>query len=188
MLNQVQTRLAVFCAIAAAIGFGVSFFATRPGSTQDVNLITDGRHEQAMEQARELYDALLLANWNRNQVDSRLFRLPDQDFDEDIKKRGPFYLSFMTGVPGFPGRQELAFCTDLYTRTNRARGVGAEGVTWRTEGFYIVALKNGQINQVPVEDVRLYAHEFQGKTLYSPVFPGMAVYRDDLRRIRLHPD
>lgn len=126
--------------------------------------------------------AALRANgWDRWKVDQALLRLPDQDHAETEFERRPEKLSFTISSLE-PYQAEVAFKCMTYVRNNRGEGGGIEGRVSSPEGFFIVGWKDGRIEQVPIQNVRLLPFDLNGRAVKLYVFPGMAVYDANLEK------
>jgi hypothetical protein len=203
-MNLVRTS-AIALITSAALGFAMreAWVSNGPRSKSPMasnikrNLLKDGDVQGAMVQARELLVQLSRNGWDRHRVPFSLLRLPDQDFVESAADRTANVPSFNVVTQAStvdshyaaldaPYFNQLAFWCRTYVRLNRREEQAAtEGVAIAPEGFFIVGWQDGRAEQVPVEEVRLYGVQFNGRTHYVPVFPGLACYSPTLGR---YPD
>jgi hypothetical protein len=134
------------------------------------------RVPDAMTQARDLAQALAKVDYNPLQVDSRLLRLPDQDFAQNENRRGPNDPSF--AVPTIPIYSQVACYTTLYSLTVLEPNPGHEASAHHV-GFYIVAWKDGRVEKINVDTIRLAPHEGR-EGEFVAVWPGLSAYSTDL--------
>lgn len=142
-----------------------------------------GNPEAAMEHSRKLLAMLRDANWDLKKVPWEARLLPDRRFAEKPDMRSDRVTSYcFSCADPSPEYQEVAFYTGLYARQNTSRYTGRNGPETRSRptGFYIVGWKDGTVNQVLVQDVRLYRTS-RGTNI--PVFPGMNEYDPNARRL-----
>ena len=175
-------KLTFFVAVLAAFGFawlaGGTLGSRKTDRKPDINLLTQGHVEDTMARARTLLTALRENEWDAERIDYHLLRVPDQDFAQFERLRGPnTYASFFCARQDIY-RAKVAFYIDLYIRKNLEVVPGIEGVL-HVEGFYIVGWKDGRIERVPWDQVRLYP----SGPGFKDVFPGMDEYDPELPRI-----
>lgn len=176
--------------LSGAVLFSVCFFAIgftfalanypNKHRTSSPTAKKQGGIEQAMQQSRDLMNALQRNNWNRWAVDQRLLRLPDQDIAETAFKRRPEALSFSLPV-GAPYEGEVAFYSSTYVRHNfSSNSAMPEGIATAPSGFFVVGFTDGRVMQVPVGDVRMLWDTQNSHHVGKYVFPGMSSYSPGL--------
>lgn len=177
-MNQTSKRFAAYLATLAFAG-SVAWTFRQPaspaaGHRSVKNLVVDGNPEQTMEVGRQLLGELRAHNWDWQAVDSRYKWAPDQEFYQ-FAPNGRGYWTW-----GHDERSEyadeVAFYSTLYTWYDFEPIPGIEG-RLHVSGFIIVAWKDGRVERVPMEDVRLYPVEGRKSIM---VFPGMKEYDPNL--------
>jgi len=145
------------------------------GSSTDgiPNILKVGDIKGAMKQSEELVAALKERNWERRTVPFTLMHFPDQKYAESSADRDPQVAC--AAVPDADSKiyKEIAFFTDIYVRRNVLRLKDEQTIT-NPEGFYIVGYRNGEVKQVPLDEVRLIPQSM--KPQYLECFPGQAIY------------
>ncbi len=177
-MNMNREKLIALIAVSAVVGY--SAMALALDQTQRPKPLEVGNPDVTMAQARTLLAAYRSAGWDDMKVDQRLFRVPDQALDPTDYRRTPGQRTFCV-QKGIPEYSEIAFMTDLYVDLHFKPVRGKEATT-SPEGFFIVAWKNGTVEKVPVDRVRMYAtiHPRTNEPVKVVVFPGMDEYRIDL--------
>lgn len=155
--------------------FALKSWNEKPSNTQ-LNLVTHGDHAGAMQQARQLLEALSANNWDSSLVNQQLLRHFDQDFAGEPFQRSPNSPTFFVSRPDSIYWDSVAFYATLYVRRNIGPGNGPEGIVSHPEGFFIVGWKNGTVNKIPISQVRL--KRYPGEKSYAYIFPGMERYSE----------
>ncbi|HXH61086.1 MAG TPA: hypothetical protein VNI20_06980 [Fimbriimonadaceae bacterium] len=165
------------CLIVAASAFVLTGFVTR----RVANVPRGGGRDNAMLQARMIYDQLHDANWDPAAVNPTLLRLPEQDYKSSALERAPYTDSFAIRFhDAIPQYDELALLSSTFVNTTLTDDPSAsEGRRATTTGYFIVGFKDGHVVTVDVTDARLFEYK-PGK--WVPVFPGMDEYDPGLRK------
>jgi hypothetical protein len=130
----------------------------------------------AMRQAGDLAQALAQVGFDATKVDPKLLRLPDQEFDQDVQARAQGVPSFCVPIDAI--YDQVACYTTLYSQVILEPSPGNEA-KGRHTGFVIVAWKNGKVEKIGVESIRLMPRPgHDNQFLY--VWPGLSVYSTDL--------
>jgi hypothetical protein len=179
-MNPKLYVLACLCVAGSALSFGYlrgtsEARASQPArSSVTVNLLEQNSLATTSERARQLMAALRENNWSANGVDRELLRVPDQDLAQIPSDRADYVPTFW--CPSADNvYDEIAFYSMLYVRRDFTVAPGSEGRT-QYSGFFLVGYRSGEVEEVPVQDVRILWRDGIGK----PVFPGMAEYSSEL--------
>lgn len=158
--------------------------AKNPGQRPEPNALEQGDVKESIKIFSALYEDLKSHNFDVKKVALQKYRLPDQDLTEYAANRDRNTVVIYLPNAMTPEYKNLAFYTDIYVRLN-IRHFPNEKNDSRPEGFYLVCWKDGRIQKVPVEKVRILKRPKHDRMQeYLPVFPGMAAYRDNLP---MHP-
>jgi len=177
MLNR-RRRYALYL-VVLGLAFGSAWTignsARHSSSPRKIkNLVVDGNPDETMEIGRQLLSELRAHNWDWQAVDSRYKWAPDQEFYQ-FAPQGRGYWTWGHDERD-EYRDEVAFYSTLYTWYDFEPIPGIEG-RLHVSGFIIVGWKDGRVEKVPMEDVRLYPVEAGHKIM---VFPGMNEYDSSL--------
>ena len=146
---------------------------------RDRNLLVEGHVDQTIEQGKRLLQQLRNQGWDPQRVDRALLRVPDQDFAQALQDRAASFPTFTVPTKTSPVRAvyegQVAFFSLLYVRRNFRVVKGIEGIA-TYEGFMIAGWRDGRVEKVPVDQVRLLAVG----DMSAFVFPGMRQYSADL--------
>jgi hypothetical protein len=140
-----------------------------------------GDVETSIARFKELLAKYEASNWNPRNLKKADMILPDGRFAEDSVYRMPGmpHVNLPGGEAAMsPEMDPIAFWTEIYARMNPVAYKG-DMVKRRPTGFYLVAWKDGKIEKVPVQDVRLISKAGG----HFPVFPGMPAYNTSLMRL-----
>ncbi len=132
-----------------------------------------GDEADTMRRLHALHDRLRAEGWNALRVPREMTILPDARFAESKAERENGGVAFpsIPGVETDPSFAPVAFYTKIYARYNRSYYKGDRSVS-RPTGYVIVDWKDGRIDKVPLEKVRV--HQSSGGLI--EIFPGMAGY------------
>ena len=197
--KQIQMAAFVLVSLASVVGVqqGLSYAQDRQNqreiplrSTGDgvPDAAKVGNISAAMSQCRHLMTLLKEANWDGDRIPLSALQLPDRKFAEDRAYAAALTSSFIitrqkslapTVPASDPKLNDLAFYTPIYFRRNSSYYKG-DKMRSQPTGFFIVGLKNGNVFQVPVADVRV----IRGRTQpVVRVFPGMKAYDPNALRL-----
>ena len=124
---------------------------------------------QSIAKAKELLATYNRVDGNLEKIPFPLMTLPDQRLAENPANRATNMTAWFFPSPHL--YKDVAFYTDIYCRQNRSYYKGDKSKA-KPNGFLIVVWKNGKIEQIPVEQMRLIASE--GKRMLG--FPGLPGY------------
>lgn len=167
--------LAALLAIAIGAAWKIGE-APRTGRAPVKNLAKEGDLEGTLEVGRQLVAELAAKNWDWNAVNQNLLKVPDQYSYQFAPEGDGLWTWHPCPQPEF--ENEVAFYSMLYTWRSMDVVPGVEGRLAVT-GSYIVGWKDGRVESVPVDDVRLCPSE---DDTFVCVFPGMEAYNPDLPR------
>lgn len=134
-------------------------------------LYLTGNPDQAIQQSKQFLEHFRSVNWDPDRVNYRLAKLPDHDFKQFQEDR-----VINTLVVARDPEDALAFSTDLYVHLTKEIVPGREANITRS-GFYIVGYKDGRVEKVTPDLVRLYPN---GKGGFTQLYPGMNRYHEEL--------
>jgi hypothetical protein len=174
--------------IASIVLFGVSvaLSATYAKNEPSRDPKTETRLKQptdivgTKQRARELLTNLRESSWDLSKIDPSLLRVNDQDFAQFPEERSPDYPTFAlpfvnTKTDIYKG--QIGLFTSLYVHVSKIVVPGSEAIVTHS-GPVIVGWMDGRVEEVPIEDVRLYRAE--GDPISRWVFPGMRQYDPSL--------
>lgn len=143
----------------------------------DSEILTKGDPEAAIRQLHQLWNALKAQDFERK-ITPQIFALLDLQ-DESLSPKRSYRSERTVSVtlPVVPEYGDVLFFTDLYVDPRVKRGPGDLAIP-SPAGFFIVGWRDGRIEKVPIEDIRMLS--LGGKQIYC--FPGMPQYREDLPR------
>lgn len=174
-----MTSKTVIAILGLALAFGAAWtlgnsVASPPTVNRTVkNLSIEGDPDHTMAVGRQLIAQLQEHNWNWDEVDTNLLKVPDQEFWQNAPN-GPGYWTWARCAEDI--YNEVAFYSNLYVWNEFERIPGIEGKL-HVSGFYIVGYRDGRVEKVPVGQTRLYP--ITNDQLLT-VFPGMSEYDPNL--------
>ncbi len=171
-------EISLTLAAALAIGIGGGFLYR--GHQNSLPLYTTGSDvpdaaqtgsvEQSIAKAKELLATYNRVNGDVGRIPFPLMTLPDQHHAENPAHRANNVTAWC-----FPSDdalyKDVAFYTDIYCRQNRSYYKGDKSKA-KPSGFLIVVWKNGAIEKIPAEKMRLISSG--GQRLQG--FPGLPGY------------
>ncbi len=140
------------------------------------DIFKKGNSDDAIVRGKALIENLKENNWDWLKVKSSFLNLPDQYMADDPEYRRANLTAWCIVPLDDPNIPEVAIYTDLYVRRNLKVYKGDTG-TANPEGFYIVGFRDGNIERVPLSEVRVAVIKGQGRQI---VFPGTKFYNKNL--------
>jgi hypothetical protein len=171
--------LALGAMTAAFAGKQIAFAQQANMKADSVNLAVSGDINGAIIHARKLLPLLKAKGWDFRGVPFALLRLRDQDHAQNPVERGPRVASF--SFSSDPLFKDVAFSTSLYVHFDTKVVPGFERTT-TIQGFLLVAWKNGLVEKVPVDRIRLLPVPDE-PTSSRWIYPRIPGYSDKLPRL-----